>query len=233
MREGAGHHLRDSLYQVDVGGPLGDSLVVASRAECRRHPLASRRLAAGEEQYGDRVGEGLRDASEGVLGARAALHGEDADLPAVGYPAESVGHVYAGALLAADDRPDALLGAGLYQRLVGIAGHPLDALGLQYLRDDRVAVHVCAPCWCVALWPDWNARRRRVRRVVGHSFGSLAALAELWWTWRLRPEKPRGIISRAPCHPAFHGGCVQLDTGGTAGLRFGLERPCGTGAPVR
>ena len=156
--ERAGQHFGNPLDHIDVRGPLGDALVVASRAERRRHSLTSGRLAAGEQQEGDRVGESLGDAAERVLRAGAPLHGEDTDPLAVGYPAEAVGHVDAGALLPADDGPDALLSARLDKRLVRIAGHPLDALGSQYLRDDRVAVHMYAPCWRAALDLKSNAR---------------------------------------------------------------------------
>ena len=203
MREGAGQHLGNPLDQIDVRGPLGDALVVPRRAERRRHSLPPGRLPAGEEQEGYGVGEGLGDASEGVLRAGAALHGEDADPLAVGYPAEAVGHVDAGALLAADDGPDALLSARLDQRLKRIAGHPLDALGPQYLRDDRVAVHRCAPL--LACGPRAEAERAHgvyVRPVSGRPlWGHLLCL------------RGTGDVPSAPRKAAWHYSTGPLSSG--------------------
>ena len=142
LREGPGHHLGDSLDQIDVCCPLGDALVVLGRPEAGRHPDPAQWLAAGKQQYRHRVCKGLGDAAEGILHSWAALHGEDTDALAVEDPAVAVCHVDTGPLLAADDGPDALFGAGFDQCLERIARHPLNAFRFQYLRNDCVAVHL-------------------------------------------------------------------------------------------
>ena len=98
-------------------------------------------MSAWQEEDGYGVGEGLSDATEGVFGAGAALHGEDADLLAVLDAAEAVGDVDAGALLPAHDGAYAFEGGLVYEGLRGEAGHPLDAFGLQDFRYCSVAVH--------------------------------------------------------------------------------------------
>ena len=78
----------------------------------QRHALG---VAHGHHQDRHGVAVGLGHAAEGVLGAGAVLHGEDADLLAGGDARDGVGHVQAGALLAHDDRAD--VGRGALSRM--------------------------------------------------------------------------------------------------------------------
>ena len=65
-------------------------------------------------QHQDRHGVGIRlgDAAESVFGAGAVLRQKDAGLFAIVDARKAVGHVHAGAFLAADDGPDAGNGGG-------------------------------------------------------------------------------------------------------------------------
>src|SRR5262249_40193591 len=87
----------------------------------------------------------LRDAAEGVLGAGAVLHREDADPVSRRDPADRVGHVQPGALLAHDDRPDVRLRGRLDDLVDRIADEELDALGFQNLCDGLGDFHAIPP----------------------------------------------------------------------------------------
>ena len=99
--EGAAHELGHALGVVYLGKPLGDAAVVVGGVEAGRSEGAGGWLAAGDEQNGHVVRERLGGAGEGVLGAGALLHGEDAETLAAAGAAESVGDGHADALLPA------------------------------------------------------------------------------------------------------------------------------------
>ena len=72
-----------------------------------------------KNRNGIRVGRG--DAGESVFGARAGLHGKDADALAVGDPGEAVGDADADSFLTANDGLDARRSSGFDQRVGWIA----------------------------------------------------------------------------------------------------------------
>ena len=150
--EGAAHHLRYALDHIDQAGPLGYALVVGHGLEVRVNALARAGIAAGygEERHGVRVA--LRHTTEGVFGAGAGLHREDANLVAVVYTAVAVGHVDARALLPAEDRANAFLGSLVYQRLRRKARKPFHAFGLENLHDSLVTVHALLLGMSVCQW---------------------------------------------------------------------------------
>ena len=84
-------------------------------------------MSARQHEERHVVREPLRHATEGVLRARPALHGEHSNLAAVHYAAVPVRHVHARALLPRDDGPYALHRNGVYQRLRRKRRHPLHA----------------------------------------------------------------------------------------------------------
>jgi hypothetical protein len=101
--------------------------------------------AAGQHDDRHRVAVGLGDAAEGVLGARAVLHGEDAD-PLTGRDAaDGVGHVQAGPLLADDDRADVGLRRRFDDGVDRIADEELHALTLENFGDGCGCLHVHSP----------------------------------------------------------------------------------------
>ena len=69
------------------------------------------------------------------------LSGEDTVLASLANARETVGHRDAGALLAAEDRADVDLGAGVDQRIARVAGEELGALALQHFRNELRTVH--------------------------------------------------------------------------------------------
>ncbi len=100
-------------------------------------------ITSRQHDDGHRVAVGLRDAAEGVLRARAVLHGEDADAVARGHLGDGVAHVQADALLAHDDGSDVGLGRRLDDRVDGVADDEVDAFALQDLGNHAGDVHGC------------------------------------------------------------------------------------------
>ena len=128
-----GHH--------DLLDPLGHGAVGDDRAEVRGNAAEPPREPRGQHDDGRRVAVGLGDAAEGVLGPGTVLHGEDADPPAGGQPADRVGHVETDALLADDDGADVGPRRRLDDGIDGVADQELDALAFQDLGDGRSALH--------------------------------------------------------------------------------------------
>src|SRR4029079_15520050 len=75
--------------------------------------------------------------------AGSMLGGENAVLPAGAHAGRAVGHAHAHALLAAEDRPDVEIGAGVDQRIARIAGEKLGPLALEDFGNDVGALHWC------------------------------------------------------------------------------------------
>ena len=127
---GAPDHFGDALDHIYHARPFGYALVVGDGFEVGVNALARGGIAAGDAEEGDGVGVALGDAAEGVFGAGAGLHSEDANLVAVVNAAKAVRHIDARALLAAKYGADALARAGVYEGLRGEAREPLNALRL-------------------------------------------------------------------------------------------------------
>ena len=127
----------------DVAGRVSGSACLATlaieRTELKLYGTWAwlQRIALRHDQHRHAVGEGLRDAAEGVLRPRPLLHHEHAHPPALGQAAERVGHVQPGALLADDHRADVDPRRGLEHLVARIAEHDVDALALEH-RGDRV-----------------------------------------------------------------------------------------------
>ena len=143
LGEGPPHDVRDLAGERHLLAPLGDVAVVQRRVEVGRDIGEPTRVAAGQDHDGHRVAVGLGHAAEAVLGARAVLHGEDADLLAGGDAAHGVRHVQPDALLPHDDGADVGLGGRLEDGVDGIADEKGDSLALQDLRDGGGGLHGC------------------------------------------------------------------------------------------
>ena len=141
LRKGAAEHLWNARGFADVTAPLGDPAIVAHGVEARMNAESHAVVPSWQHQERHVVREPLRDAAEGILRARPALHGEDPNLSAVHHAAVPVRHVHARALLSRDYGPYPLHRRCIYQRLRRKRRHPLHALGLQNLRYRPIAVH--------------------------------------------------------------------------------------------
>ena len=145
LGERLAHQFRHPVGKVDVGRPLGDGLVGADGVEVRLHADAIAGHAGWQHQYRHRVGVSLGHAAEGVFGAGAVLGQKDAGFAPVGDAGKAVGHMHAGALLAAYHRPDAGDGGGLNERIGRHYGNPIDALHFQNVGNCGNSVHGAVP----------------------------------------------------------------------------------------
>ena len=98
-------------------------------------------VAAGENDHGDRIGEGLGDAAEGILGAGAVLNGDDADFLAAGHAGVAIGHVASNPLLAGHDGPNSCFGTGIDDRRCGKGEQVLNTFSLENFRNDCFGLH--------------------------------------------------------------------------------------------
>src|SRR5688572_3481043 len=92
-------------------------------------------MPEGEEQHRGGIGVRRGHAREGVLGARAVLHGEHADGVAVGDAAIAVGDAGPDTLLPAEVWPYARRGAGFDDRGRWVTTEELHAFPLENLGD--------------------------------------------------------------------------------------------------
>ena len=174
--EGAAHQLGQLGNRVRPGRPLGDRRVDLGRVEGRVAVLPGQRLAGRQDQHRHVLGIGLGDAGEGVLDAGAGLGGEHPVAAAAVDPAVAVGEPDADPLLAAQDRADADLRAGLDQRVAGIARQELRPLAPQDLGDRLRAVHHVLP----GQVDHVRVRRRGVEPVhLGGAAGEHRALVDV------------------------------------------------------
>jgi hypothetical protein len=141
MVEGAPHQLEHASGLAHFRRPFGYGPKVLHRVERRRREAAADAVA-GNEQYRNVIAEHLRCAGKAVLDPGAALHREHAGALAVAGAADAVGDADPDALLAAHDRPDADLGAGIDERLARIADQVLDPFSLENARDGLGNLHV-------------------------------------------------------------------------------------------
>ncbi len=141
--ERAAHRFPDGLGVGELLTGLGDVLVVDQRVELGLDVGLRLVVARRDRDHRRRLAVGLGDPTERVLGAGTVLAGEPRDLVARGQPADRVGHVGGGSLLAGDDRPDPrLLGrARVEQRVAREAEQVLYPFLLQRVRDGVVDVH--------------------------------------------------------------------------------------------
>ena len=142
LAEGHTHQLGNPSDAVDQRHPLGYSGIVLDCLEVRVDVHPVERLSSRQAENRYRVREGLCDTAEGVLRSGSGLHGKHADGFAVLDSAEAVGHVHACALLAGENRPDALPRTRIDKRLCGECSDPLHALFLEDLCYCLVSVHV-------------------------------------------------------------------------------------------
>ena len=126
---------------------LRDVLIVQEGVEIRRNVGDATGIASREDHDGRGIAVGLRHATEGVLGSRTVLHGEDADLLAGGHPAHCIGHVQPRALLPNDDGPDIGLGGRLDDAVHRITNEELHPFTLQDLRHRCWNLHEVPPFW--------------------------------------------------------------------------------------
>ena len=189
LREGAAEHLRDARGVADVPAPLRDPAVVAHGVESGMNAESVAVMSARQHEERHVVREPLRDATEGVLGPRTALHGEHPNLPAVHHAAVPVRHVHARALLSRDDGTYPLHRHGVYQRLRWKCRHPLHTLGLQNLRYSPIAVHAILLKFAIS-----NASAHHSRELQGRHPSQLTLLP---------PDTPRNWFLAQPtrgCH---------------------------------
>ena len=106
LAEGPAHHIRDLVGQNDFFDRFGDRSVGTARFEHRKELCGLARMAERQKHHRARIRKGGRDAGKRILGTRPVLHREDTRRAAVGDAGETVGHVHADPLLAADDRLD-------------------------------------------------------------------------------------------------------------------------------
>ncbi len=139
--KGTAHQGRQLLHVRRHGRPLGDRRIDLGGAEGRADMLARRVEAGRDDQQRHVFRIGLGDAGEGVFDAGPVLGSEDAVLLAAADARIAVGHADADALLAAEDRPDVDLRAGVDQRVAGITGEEIGALALDDFSNDVGALH--------------------------------------------------------------------------------------------
>src|SRR5262249_6062441 len=123
--------------------PLGDRPIDVRGAEDRPDILSGQRQPGRNDQERDVLGKGLSDAGKGVLDAGTGLGGEYAVALAAPDTGIAVRQANADALLPAENRTDVERGAGLDQRVAGIAGEELRSLAPKDFGDDGGAVHGC------------------------------------------------------------------------------------------
>ena len=104
----------------------------------------------GNQQDRNVVAENLRGTWKRVLDARSALHREHAGALAVGRSADAVGDANAYTFLAANNRSDSDLGAGIDERLAGITNQMFDALFLEDARNGIGDFHLVIPLYSAA-----------------------------------------------------------------------------------
>ena len=143
--EGAAHQLRHFGHGVRAGRPLGDRGVDLRGVEGRVAVLPVQRLAGRQDQHRHVLGIGLGDAGEGVLDAGSGLGREHPVAAAAVDPAVAVRQPDADPLLAAQDRADADLRAGLDQRVARVAGEEPGPLAPEDFRDGLGSVHAVLP----------------------------------------------------------------------------------------
>jgi hypothetical protein len=105
--------------------------------------LSGQRQPGRNDQERDVLGKGLGDAGKRVLDAGTGLGGEYAVALAMPDTGIAVRQANADALLPAQNRTDVERGAGLDQRITGIAGEELRSLAPKDFGDDGGAVHGC------------------------------------------------------------------------------------------
>src|SRR5215510_6586286 len=133
-------------------GPLGDRPVDVGGAEYRPHVLSRQRQPGRNDQQRDVLGKGLGDARKGVLDAGSGLGGENAVALAALDAGVAVRQADADALLPAQNRTDVERGAGLDQRVAGIAREELRSLAPEDFGDDGGAIHgLVPPLWITGL----------------------------------------------------------------------------------
>jgi hypothetical protein len=125
--------------------PLGDRPVDVGSAEDRPNVLSRQRQPGRNDQERDVLGKGLGDAGKGVFDAGPGLGGEYAVALAALDTGIAVRQADADALLPAQNRTDVERGAGLDQRVAGIAGEELRSLAPEDLGDDGGAIHGLVP----------------------------------------------------------------------------------------
>src|SRR5262244_4551951 len=132
--------------------PLGDRPVDVGGAEYRPDILSRQRQPGRNDQQRDVLGKGLGNAGKGVLDARSGLGGEYAVALAALDTGIAVRQADADALLPAENRTDVERGAGLDQRIAGIAGEKLRSLAPEDFGDDGGAIHgLVPPLWITGL----------------------------------------------------------------------------------
>src|SRR5499433_1558068 len=132
-------------------GPLGDRPVDVGGAEYRPDILPRQRQPGRNHQQRDVLGKGLGDARKGVLDAGSGLGGENAVALAALDAGVAVRQADADALLPAQNRTDVERGAGLDQRVAGIAGEELRSLAPEDFGDYGGAVHGLSLPWTTGL----------------------------------------------------------------------------------
>ena len=139
------HQVGQLLNRMRHGRPFGDGPINVGSAEHRPHVLPRQRQTCRDDEKGHVLGKGLRHAREGVLDARARLRSEDAVALAALDAGIAVRQADADALLPAQNRTDVERGAGLDQRVAGIAGEELRSLAPEDFGDDGGAIHGLVP----------------------------------------------------------------------------------------
>src|SRR5262249_58932773 len=119
---GAAHQVGQLLNRMRQRRPLSDRPVDVGGAEYRPDILSRQRQPGRNDQQRDVLGKGLGNARKGVLDARSGLGGEYAVALAALDTGIAVRQADADALLPAENRTDVERGAGLDQRIAGIAG---------------------------------------------------------------------------------------------------------------
>ena len=125
---GAAHQVGQLLDRMRQRRPLGDRPVDLGSAEDRPDILSRQRQPGRNDQERDVFGKGLGDAGKGVFDAGPGLGGEYAVALAALDTGIAVREADADALLPAQNRTDVERGAGLDQRVAGIAGEELRSL---------------------------------------------------------------------------------------------------------
>ena len=139
--EGAPHLVGDATWAVDGLDGLDEAPVVLDGGEVGSDLAVGEGVATGQHEHGDVVGEGLRQAAHGVLGAGRVLRDGDAEAVAVADAAVGVGGHEGAAFVSEHDGADADLGGGFDEGVVGEAAEVGDAFLLEDLGDVFVAVH--------------------------------------------------------------------------------------------
>ncbi len=139
------HLLVDGLRRGKPGRPLRDGPVGLHRVEGGPQPQLAQGVAVRQQQQRYRIGVGLGDTTERVLGARTVLDHRDADALSVRDPAVRVGHVDDAALLPPHDRPYPHRRRGIDHLVGREAEDLLDAFAPQHLGDRLATLHAPIP----------------------------------------------------------------------------------------